>query len=564
MCQYTGKTDLFDPTKCPNPKSAYMNHSTHPNLQTMKPVIARGRVRVGFVAKTDVKEGEELMWDYGIRDAKLSWTLGRTTSKRKHSSTGSEDNGSRLQHRPTLVPDSSDSDDEANSNPQVTMPKAVQTKPKGKGRPSKAENVGRVSRTCPIVTTTKSGLKVRCGAFVKRLANHLKSVHRNLTAEEHAQALGFARASEPVQAARRKARGEATSDEFVKREVLVVSDEDFGAEIDTANPPAEQHEQQLRQLQRKRDAAVEENRRAKEEKNPFTSEPRSTNRVRQQDKGKSIEQQRQRGPSLRQHDLDSEPLKNLKQHLESRMGANLEATTVEQHIRSLAKLLFYVNPVCCSLSSIFEAEKIADYLEKMKACGVGPYGQQAKVDACVQALKFMQNCQEHDSADKIGCTMAMFDRFKSRLRKERRQENLRRDEEGRMEVDGSTIDERLSNPALSLWAERVLLLCKIDPALLSEEDVSFTYQYLLAWLTLDNSQRPGPAINMTGRPYVDTPSRHAQQQPFRALRYSKKEPQKGGKMKEKENENTNACSPFLVDCCQLSVVSFLHLILTIA
>ena len=83
-------------------------------------------------------------------------------------------------------------------------------------------------------------------------------------------------------------RGEATIDEFVKREVLVVSDEDL-AEIDTANPPAEQHEQQLRQLQRKRDAAVEENRRTKEEKNPFSSEPRSTNRVRQQDKGKSTD-----------------------------------------------------------------------------------------------------------------------------------------------------------------------------------------------------------------------------------------------------------------------------------
>ena len=35
-------------------------------------------------------------------------------------------------------------------------------------------------------------------------------------------------------------------------------------------------------------------------------------------------------------------------------------------------------------------------------------------------------------------------------------------------------------------------------------------------------------------------------------------------MKDKENENTNACSPFLVDCCQLSMVSFFHLILTIA
>ena len=79
--------------------------------------------------------------------------------------------------------------------------------------------------------------------------------------------------------------------------------------------------------------------------------------------------------------------------------------------------------------------------------------------------------------------------------------------EGRMEVDGSMIDKRLSNPALSLWAERVLLLCKIDPTLLSEEDVSFTYRYLLAWLTLDNSQRPGPAINMTVREFEDRTQR---------------------------------------------------------
>ena len=110
----------------------------------------------------------------------------------------------------------------------------------------------------------------------------------------------------------------------------------------------------------------------------------------------------------------------------------------------------------------------------------------------------MQNCEEHYSADKIGRIMAMFDRFKSRLRKEeRRQENLRTDEEGRTEVDGSTIDERISNPALSLWAERILLLCEIDPALLTEEDVTITNRNLLAWLTLDNSQRQGPVINMT-------------------------------------------------------------------
>ena len=63
----------------------------------------------------------------------------------------------------------------------------------------------------------------------------------------------------------------------------------------------------------------------------------------------------------------------------------------------------------------------------------------------------MQNCEEHYSADKIGRTMAMVDCFKSRLRKEERRQE-------RMDVDGSTIDERLSNSALSLWAERIVLL----------------------------------------------------------------------------------------------------------
>ena len=184
------------------------------------------------------------------------------------------------------------------------------------------------------------------------------------------------------------------------------------------------------------------------------------------------------------------------------MGTNLERTTAEQHTRSLAKLLFYINPECCSLSSVLKTKKMGEYLDELEQCGVGPYGQRSKVDACVQVIRYFKLEQDASTAADLDRAQTTLDSFKKRLRKEEKvQENLRREEEGSCEAVGSMIDEKLANPALTLWAERILLVCDLDPALLTDEDKAFASQYILAWLTLDNSQRPGPAIDMTIREF---------------------------------------------------------------
>ena len=56
----------------------YINHaSVNYNLILMKPVMVGDppsqRLRIGFVARWGIKTGDELFFNYGIRDRELPW-----------------------------------------------------------------------------------------------------------------------------------------------------------------------------------------------------------------------------------------------------------------------------------------------------------------------------------------------------------------------------------------------------------------------------------------------------------------------------------------------------------
>lgn len=77
---------VFDATASINDPGRYINHaSKNYNLLKMQPVLTGGRLRMGFVARRDIKYGEELFFHYGLKsDPDLPWI---TTDAKKISTT---------------------------------------------------------------------------------------------------------------------------------------------------------------------------------------------------------------------------------------------------------------------------------------------------------------------------------------------------------------------------------------------------------------------------------------------------------------------------------------------
>ena len=51
----------------------YINHSATPNLKMWKPLLMRGKWRVGFLAMRDIQKGEELTYNYGKQKNPPDW-----------------------------------------------------------------------------------------------------------------------------------------------------------------------------------------------------------------------------------------------------------------------------------------------------------------------------------------------------------------------------------------------------------------------------------------------------------------------------------------------------------
>ena len=66
QAQYQQKVVVFDAFPRVDSVGRYINHSTKPNINLMKPIEVRGRLRIGFVAKRHIEKGEELFWNYGF------------------------------------------------------------------------------------------------------------------------------------------------------------------------------------------------------------------------------------------------------------------------------------------------------------------------------------------------------------------------------------------------------------------------------------------------------------------------------------------------------------------
>ena len=71
---YEGKKYTFDASSKCNDPGRYINHAAkHFNLILKQPLMIKGKLKIGLVARSFIKKGEELFFDYGVRDKDLPW-----------------------------------------------------------------------------------------------------------------------------------------------------------------------------------------------------------------------------------------------------------------------------------------------------------------------------------------------------------------------------------------------------------------------------------------------------------------------------------------------------------
>ena len=75
---YNQEAYTFDATSKHNAPGRHVNHAwKNPNLILMQPVMIgkppKRRLKIGLVAKYHIKYGEELFYDYGIKDKDIPW-----------------------------------------------------------------------------------------------------------------------------------------------------------------------------------------------------------------------------------------------------------------------------------------------------------------------------------------------------------------------------------------------------------------------------------------------------------------------------------------------------------
>ena len=146
---FEGKVYTFDGTSKLKDPGWYINHaSKNCNLVIKKPVMVgippNNRLRIGFVALRAIKKGEELFYDYGIRDSEIPWLI--TDAKRIGTTTK-----------------------ELNSHVQVQNASTTTVEPTAKEQPKK-RIYNRIPKDCPYPG---------CGTLaVVKLADHLRHKHK--------------------------------------------------------------------------------------------------------------------------------------------------------------------------------------------------------------------------------------------------------------------------------------------------------------------------------------------------------------------------------------------------
>ena len=156
----------WDATRKYHQVGRYLNHAKRANAKISAPCNVRGKWWIGFVACRDIAEGDEVVWDYGVRDQ--VWSSCRLVDGVVQKTPAMEDG------RGESTEESSEGEAKGGASGEAEKEKeTVGLAP----RRSKEKNI--TYCMCPICKTGPH----------KKIINHLAQTH-HLSARQRAQYLG--------------------------------------------------------------------------------------------------------------------------------------------------------------------------------------------------------------------------------------------------------------------------------------------------------------------------------------------------------------------------------------
>ena len=197
---HNGQTYVFDATASINDPGRYINHARKNCNLTLMPAVMIGeppnsQLKIGFVAKRDIEAGEELFWNYGIKDQDLAWlstdakkvmtTIQATPVPLNNNTADAKKVTTTIQATP--VPPKNNT---ADAKKVKTTIQATPVPPKNNTASQRRRPANRVRRSCPIPGCTTTN--------VKRLADHVRVLHPQYSQMERLDWLRKARKASTI------------------------------------------------------------------------------------------------------------------------------------------------------------------------------------------------------------------------------------------------------------------------------------------------------------------------------------------------------------------------------
>ena len=454
-----GRKFCFDATRKFHQIGRYLNHSRAPNVRPHRPVWVRGKWRIGMVSLREIDAGEELTWDYGDRSSSFEWLKGKGRKR-----------GSGPKRAPHPKRHKSDDEEEEEELAPV----------KKKG----SQEHYRRSRYCPVPGCSSQ-------KPLKKISNHLKTFHQDLTPQQHQLFLKSARYATRTETVDKVRRINPP-----RNVPKITSFFQLGAEQGEVPPPPPPPPPPVSPTQ----AAPSPG--SPSHEGPPPSQPSSSDSDVEIITTPSTSTSSVGTRKYPRFAPTNPYLQRLKAHFISRHGKGKSESEATQVVTDISKFLFFYNPKQICPDGLLERKVLDAYVSKLEADGVGPSGITSKLTRLQQGLDFHIIDAELDVAEdqryrKAQVVKTSIKNWKSTLSKE-----ISKTRSTKLEA---LSEEAPSFESISCFTENLELRDVYQDVLqdieqgreVSEPHLSHCTAWVAGRTLYFNAQRPGAVINLT-------------------------------------------------------------------